>query len=187
MSKMSEMTNKVKGLSIREISRNYAEAISNSMSLNKQSTPIRVVNENNLDKLLKTYSIEGQEATFNIACNLRNYFFELVADGCSDGYVHVLETNYLIDMGLRTHAALIHLAEALKELGGDDKAQLVYKKSDEIILFAHEIRSTFVVPPEPKGNIFKMMRKERAVYNLSKEIKSKLDQIYEQTHNASGD
>ena len=127
---------------VREVGRNYGKAISNSLLVDKHSTPHRLVGntaidrkrgrvyQNDLDKAIKKFEIKGHQATFNQALNIHSEYFQLVDEANSDGSIDLNETIFLVKS---SRLAIPSLGRAKSALIDYDKTDLANKVEEKII------------------------------------------------------
>ncbi|WP_242155320.1 hypothetical protein [Aestuariivivens sediminis] len=84
--------------------------------------------ENQLDRLIRTFQIKGELATFNSAQNIYNEYFNLVKEANADDDIDPSEAVYLIKQYYRTAEILNKISIALKEMGAQEKSQVVIEK-----------------------------------------------------------
>lgn len=173
---------------VREVGRNYGKSISNSLLGNSHSTPVRVVGghlgagtstrgyKHKLDKLCKTWQVKGPTATFNVAQNMYNAFFELVDEAQADGNVDVSEILELMTAFVDMHKQLIKICKALKDLNKNDFSDKVNNLDNQIFDFFVEINNEFILPPRPKG-LFSSKAKKR--WDLNNSVKENLNEWVE--------
>ena len=169
---------------VREVGRNYGKSISNSLLGNSHSTPVRVVGgylgagsstrgyKHKLDKLCKAWQVKGATATFNVAQNMYNAFFELVEDAQADGNVDVSEILQLMVAFVDMHKQMVKICQALEDLNKKDFAEKAEQLDNHIMYFFIEINNEFVMPPRPKGWF---SSKAKRKWDYSKDIKENLD------------
>lgn len=169
---------------VREIGRNYGKSISNSLLGDSHSTPVRVVGDylgagsstrgykHKLDKLCKTWQVKGATATFNVAQNMYNAFFELVEEAQADGNVDASEILQLMTAFVDMHKQIIKICKALEDLNKKDFAEKADQLDNQIFDFFVEINNEFVLPPRPKG-WFSSKAKKR--WDLGKSVKENLE------------
>ena len=169
---------------VREVGRNYGKSISNSLLGDSHSTPVRIVGnylgagtstrgyKHKLDKLCKTWQVKGATATFNVAQNMYNAFFELVEEAQADGSVDVSEILQLMTAFADMHKQMNKISKALEDLNKKDFADKTDQLDNQIFDFFVEINNEFELPPRPKGWFSSKAKKK---WDLGNSVKENLE------------
>lgn len=162
---------------VREIGRNYGKAASNMLLGDAHSTPYRRVGnysnrkkvlgstsggykyENHLDRLITTFQIKGELATFNSAQNIYNEYFKLVEEANVDNNIDPSEAIYLIEQYYRTVEILRKISIALKEMGAEKKSQVVVEKVSNLIEFIKSLDKNYKEIKGRELNVDKSFKK----------------------------
>ena len=166
---------------VREIGRNYGKAASNALLGDKHSTPVRMVGlgagtatrgyKHKLDKICKTWQVKGPTATFNVAQNMYNAFFDLVDEAKADGVIDFNELGQLMKDYVDFRKQLIRVIQSLRQLDKPELADKVDKFDDQILDFWCEFYDTFNIGPRPSG-LFK--GKKKKTWDYANSLKNNL-------------
>ncbi len=176
---------------VREVGRNYGRAISNKLLGDSHSMPIRMVNggclghgsggkkyKNQLEKICKTWTIKGPNATFNVAQNMYKCFFDLVEEAQGDGEVDVREILDLMENFAAMKPQLKKVYDALIQLDKEELAKKVDEMDDGIFEFFVELNENFILPPKPTGWFIGKKKKAWEVHKSIKDNLQKWADIY---------
>jgi hypothetical protein len=170
---------------VREMGRNYGKSISNSMLGDSHATPVRMVGghlgantggrnyKHQLEKICKTWTIKGPQATFNVAQNMYKSFFDLVEEAQADGVVDSEEVVELMRAFSEMRPQLKKVEDALIQLEKEDLAKKVDEFDDCLFEFFVELNEGFNLPPEPTGWFIGGKKKK---WQRNKSIKANLQE-----------